>query len=659
MFKKILFAVCLMAGLCSSARAFNTAAQDSLFRVLQHQKADTGRVNTLIAYAMSYMPDSIQKADGIFKEALRLSRQLGYAKGVADFACYYMFIQDMQGRYEESLFMVDNAVKIYAALRDTVSLMRALSFSGNEHHQLGHFTAAASRYLEALKLSDATKDSLFSGLMNNNLATVFIVLKDYNKAFQYAEKAYHNGISIGNQRRTTSSLITMGSCMLVQKRYQESEQYYLKSLEVGRGLDDSAYVLKAYVNLGNLYFEQDKRPQAYQYYTRSLELSGKYPDQELLTYIYLGYSRELFNLKRYSEALSYVEQAITMARRYKATNELRWGYLVASNLKATLGHYEQAFALREQFEELNDSLSGEAARNNVALLEMQYQSEKKDRELTAKELQLARKDLQLQQKNRWIFVFLIFAVALLALVIVIWQRLRHRHHLQEQQLHTMEAEKTVQVLEAMIQGEEKERTRLSKDLHDGVGGLLSAVKMHFGALKHDRPSLKTDTSFSHAMGMLDDAIGEVRKTAHNLMPELLARMGLAEAVRFYCRNVSHSKHLAISCYAPDNIGRFKANFELSVYRIVQELVNNIIKHSQATEALVQLTRQDQLLTITVEDNGIGMQEIQETQPGMGLNSLQSRIRALNGNLEIAAANGQGTTAYIEFNIAIMQLAEIG
>jgi signal transduction histidine kinase len=143
------------------------------------------------------------------------------------------------------------------------------------------------------------------------------------------------------------------------------------------------------------------------------------------------------------------------------------------------------------------------------------------------------------------------------------------------------------------------------------------------------------------------------------MPELLARMGLAEAVRFYCRNVSHSRHLTISCYAPDTIGRFKGNFELSVYRIVQELVNNIIKHSQATEALVQLTRQEHVLSITVEDNGIGFQETRNTEPGMGLNALQSRIRALNGNLEIAAAHGQGTTAYIEFNIAIMQLAEVG
>ncbi|MBC9930989.1 tetratricopeptide repeat-containing sensor histidine kinase [Chitinophaga qingshengii] len=656
MFKRILLITWLLSGYCLSVRAYNTAAQDSLFKVLQQQRADTGRVNTLFAYAMSYMPDSMHKAEGIFREALRLSRQLNYPKGVADFACYYMYIQDMLGRYEESLLMVDKAVEIYAALRDTTNLMRALSYSGNEHQQMGNYPAAANRYLEALKLADASRDRFFSGLMNNNLAALFIRLQDAEKAFRYAEKAYHNGVDIGNNRRIASSLITMGSCMVELKRYAEGEHYYRKAIDAGQGLEDSAYILKANVNLGNLYFEQGKRAEAYAQYSRSLALSQKYPQAELLTYIYLGYGRELFNLKRYSEALSYVEKAITMARQYKATNELRWGYLVASNLHATLGRYQQAFALREKFEALNDSLTGNAARNNVMLLEMQYQTEKKDKELTSKELQLALKDLEIQHKNRWIFLFMLCTVLFLALVFLIWQRLKHRHRLQAQQLHTLEAEKTVQVLEAMIQGEEKERTRLSKDLHDGVGGLLSAVKMHFAALKHEQPVLRTDKSFGHAMHMLDDAIVEVRKTAHNLMPELLARMGLAEAVRFYCRNVSHSRQLTISCYVSENMGRLKANFELSVYRIVQELVNNIIKHSQATEALVQLTSEKQLLTITVEDNGIGFQEPAGAQPGMGLNALESRIRALNGNLEIAAAHGKGTTAYIEFDIGTMQLA---
>ncbi|WP_212001932.1 tetratricopeptide repeat protein [Chitinophaga sp. HK235] len=658
MLKRLFFVCCLISGLCLSARAFNTATQDSLFRVLQYKKADTSRVNTLFAYAMSYLPDSLQKADQIFREALHLSRQLHYDKGVADFACYYMYIQDMRGQYRESLFMVDKAASIYAALKDTMNLMRALSFSGNEHHSLGNFPAAAGRYLEALKLADAMRDSLFSGMMNNHLASLFVILKDFRKGFQYAEKAYHNGLAVGNNRRTSAALITMGSCMVSLHRYEEGEQYYRQAINTGRELEDSAYVLKAQLNLGNLYFEQGNREKAYQQYSQALELSDKYPQPELLTYLYLGYGRELFNLNRFTEAFSYVEKAITMAQEYNATNELRWAYLVASNLKATMGDYKQAFLLREKFEVLNDSLTGDAARNNVALLEMQYQSEKKDRELTEKQLQLTRKDLQLQHKNMWLFFFLISAILLLAFAFLVWQRLKHRHKLQQQQLQTMEVEKTVQVLEAMIQGEERERTRLSKDLHDGVGGLLSAVKMHFAAVKHDRTVLQTDKGFIHAMGMLDDAIGEVRKTAHNLMPELLARMGLAEAVRFYCRNVSHSRHLTISCYAPDDIGRFKANFELSVYRIVQELVNNIIKHSQATEAFVQLTRHGQLLTITVEDNGIGFQTHPGLQTGMGLNSLQSRIKALNGNLEIDASRGHGTTAYIEFDIAIMQLMEV-
>lgn len=314
--------------------------------------------------------------------------------------------------------------------------------------------------------------------------------------------------------------------------------------------------------------------------------------------------------------------------------------------------------MHKAYKAFNDSLTGNVMRSNVQQLEMLYQSEKKDRVLAVKKWQLAQKDLLLQQKNTWIGVFLSGGLLLLVAALLIWQKLHHRHRLQQQQLQTREIEKTVQVLEAMMQGEERERIRLSKDLHDGIGGLLSAVKMHFCALKYERTYLQQDKGFNHALGMLDDAIGEVRKTVHNLMPEILARMGLAGALEFLCNNVSHSRQLQISCYTSGNMQRFKGNFELSVYRIVQELINNIIKHAHATEALVQITQHDQLLSITVEDNGVGFENIAKSTNSMGLKNLHTKIKSLNGHFTLTAAPGCGTTVYIEFNIAIMQLIEM-
>jgi signal transduction histidine kinase len=366
---------------------------------------------------------------------------------------------------------------------------------------------------------------------------------------------------------------------------------------------------------------------------------------------------EYQQMANFPAATTYLNKTIQPAITYHSKDELRRAYLTASDNLAAQKHYAQAFRMRKAYEALNDSLVSDATRRNVQQLEMKYQSEKKDRNLAEKKLRLAKKDFQLQQKNIWIGVFLSGVILLLIVFVLIWQKLKHRHHLQQQQLQTMGIEKTVEVLEAMMQGEEKERTRLSKDLHDGVGGLLSAVKMHFCALKYERAYLQQDKGFNHALNMLDDAIGEVRKTAHNLMPEILARMGLAAALAFFCDNVSHSRQLQITCYTSGDMQRFKGNFELSVYRIVQELINNIIKHAHATEALVQITQHEQLLTITVEDNGVGFENVKSTN-GMGLKNLHTRIKSLNGHLTLTATPGCGTTVYMEFNIAIMQLMEM-
>ncbi|NSL88757.1 tetratricopeptide repeat-containing sensor histidine kinase [Chitinophaga solisilvae] len=656
MSKKLLLICCFLLTVRIAAACVREQERDSLLQVFRQQASDTGRIHTLFCIGVTYLPDQLKKADSVFRSALRLSRKIDYAKGVADFACNYMFVQELRGEYRQSLFMLDRAIEIYTALRDTGNLMRALNYSANKYLNMGNFPGAARHYLAALKLAEKCNDSVFSSAMNNSLGAVFNKLEDYRKGLQYAVKGYRLGSQINNSKRMSAALIIMGASVTGMKRYGEGETYYRRAITLAREVGDSFFVMKAMINLGSAYFDQRKHDQALQQYKTALAISEKFqmPD----TYLYLGYGRSLFYHRNDRQALAYVDKSISMAKRMHAGLDLRWAYYVSSNMKAALGDYRGAFAMREKYEVLNDSLTGVASQSQVQQLEMQYLSEKKDRELTEKKLLLVQKDVQLQQKNMWIIIIMISVMILLAMAFFIWQRLKHRQHLQQQQLQTLEIEKTVQVLEAMIAGEERERTRLARDLHDNIGGLLSAVKMHFGALKYEHPTLQRDTGFNHAMVMLDDSIGEVRKTAHNLMPEVLNRMGLADALRLYCRNVSHSRKLQIFFYATDNIQRFKGNFELSVYRIIQELVNNIIKHAEATEAIVQLTQHEALLTIQVEDNGIGFQQHPESATGMGLNSLQSRIKALNGNLEIDASTGQGTTAYIEFNIAIMQLMEV-
>ena len=215
-----------------------------------------------------------------------------------------------------------------------------------------------------------------------------------------------------------------------------------------------------------------------------------------------------------------------------------------------------------------------------------------------------------------------------------------------QQIETNEKLKEMQMLEALVEGEEKERSRIARDLHDGISGMIAAAKMQFSALGEkldEAPALK---EFVQGMDLLEKAARQVRATSHNLMPEILLENGLSEALRRYCCNISHDNFMVDYCYIGDMI-RFSPNFELSLYRIAQELIGNIIRHSGAGQALIQLSYQQGLLSLTIEDQGKGF-FYDPSLEGTGLRSVKKRVEAMNGHLEIHSAPGKGTSIYIEF-----------
>ncbi|MBV7532420.1 tetratricopeptide repeat-containing sensor histidine kinase [Chitinophaga sp. sic0106] len=658
MYRKLLLVIpALIIPLLLTAAAQALSHKDSLYQRLDKLPPNIERVNTYLALGEALVPDSVQKAEKMMKDALALSIQLGYQKGVADFTMYYMYIQDLKGEYMQSLYLLQQAEKIYSHLKDTTSLMNVHNFMGNEFQQVGNFKAAADQYMATLELADIRGDSMQANKITINLSSVFILLGDYHKGLEYAKKAYQFAEQRKHKWRMASALNCMGAALLQLKQHDQANKIFTQVIQLGREVGDSIFVLNGTINMASVLSCKGDHKSSLELFREAEAITKAYPAPDKLINILLGIGNELFLSGKYVAAEEYINKSISLSKIYLAGNELHQAYLVASDLKAATGKPAEALALRKQYEKLHDSLLGNTTRSSVQQLESRYATARNDKNLTEKKLQVATINLELHRKNKWILYGMVGFILLMIPAIIYWLKLRHRHRLQLQQLQTMEAERTVQVLEAMMQGEERERTRLSKDLHDGVGGLLSAVKLHFSALRHERPYLKEDPGFLHAMGILDDAVVEVRKTAHNLMPEILSRVGLSEALGFYCRNVSHSRKLLITYESTGQVRRYNASFELSVYRIVQELINNIIKHSRASAALVQLVQEEHTLSIQVEDNGIGFQHQPELHQGMGLRNLHTRIKALNGNLDIDASAGRGTTAYIAFNIIPMQLAK--
>ena len=252
--------------------------------------------------------------------------------------------------------------------------------------------------------------------------------------------------------------------------------------------------------------------------------------------------------------------------------------------------------------------------------------------------------------------FLVLPLCVLFLIIFIGFRIfANRQALFKQQLalqlqHTRELEKDRQLaaVGTMLKGQEEEWTRLAKDLHDGVAGMLSGVKFSLMNMKSNLTGNSEDTiSFERSLDMLDTSIQELRRVAHNIMPAVLVKFGLNEALKDYCDTVNNAQILDVKYQSFGMEKRIENTTEIIVYRIIQELLNNIFKHARADEVLVQLIREEERVGITVEDNGKGFDiDIIQKSKSSGWANIMSRVNYLRGKLDIISGN-KGTSVNIE------------
>jgi len=206
----------------------------------------------------------------------------------------------------------------------------------------------------------------------------------------------------------------------------------------------------------------------------------------------------------------------------------------------------------------------------------------------------------------------------------------------------------VRHLNALSEVQEQERSRFAKDLHDGLGGMLSGVKLSLANMKGNM-ILSGDhvQTFERSLDMLDNSILELRRVAHNLMPEALVKFGLTSALKDFCDFVNSSKVIHVIFQQVGNVKRLDLSMEVVLYRVANELVNNALKHSQASEIIMQLNYDDHSLTLTVEDNGVGFDKsILQKTTGSGWPNIQSRIAYLKGSLDIETSPGNGTAVNI-------------
>ena len=221
--------------------------------------------------------------------------------------------------------------------------------------------------------------------------------------------------------------------------------------------------------------------------------------------------------------------------------------------------------------------------------------------------------------------------------------------LQEKKIGGLEQQQKMVALQNLVAGQEAERRRVARDLHDGLGGLFATVKMHLSALRHMHTTLRDDELFNKSYALVNSATDELRRIAHNMMPETLVKLGLVQALKDFCDSINARGFLIISFQAYGMEERLPVETEIIIFRIIQELVTNILKHARATAAIVQLNRDGPNLYVVVEDSGAGFDVSGVAlKPHAGLDNIKTRISYLNGVIGIDSKPGAGTTITMEF-----------
>jgi signal transduction histidine kinase len=263
-------------------------------------------------------------------------------------------------------------------------------------------------------------------------------------------------------------------------------------------------------------------------------------------------------------------------------------------------------------------------------------------------------DLQLARKKSQNYLLLFTSLGLLlttGIVYLGYRNFKKKDELKAIEINQLKYEQEAKVINAMLEGQENERNRIAIDLHDGLAGRLSASRMHMEKLLKNK-DLKNKTALTDIANNLDNSLSELRNIARNLMPETLFKYGLKNAVEDYCASISQGRtDIKFVLLFYDSETTLSKNRFLTIYRIIQELINNAVKHAQATEVLVQYMVDKQKINITVEDNGIGFtNELSKDKGGMGLTNLKTRIAYLNGEIEFDSIPNEGTTVHIVINI---------
>ena len=617
--------------------------RDSLQGLLSIAKEDTAKVMLLLSIADSYEANNQDSSIYYLEESKKLSGQLKFKKGLYHYYAQSAIVLFTKGDYNLAMQQSNDALAIARELKDSNFIINMLANTGIVYQYLGQFDKQLEYSLQALGLLEKRNQKEKLSGMYQNVANAFYNLNQFRKSIEYCllSLKLHGQTGTNTYPNRIYAALGQGYAML---QFTDSALYYYK-IAIGESIkiNDKYAEASVYGCMANTYADRSEFKEMLNVAEKSLLLSRALQSNQMLaSSLYdIAYANYL-NADNIT-AKKNIYEALGIALKDSLKDELKNIYTVLSYISAKDDDFKTSLWAKQKSDSIQRGLLNDEVLKTTAELEKKYETEKKDKQI---KLQQA----ELQQKIILNYTLIGTAIILVIISLLFYRNYQQKQKIQEHRISELENEKQLNATEAVLKGEEQERTRLAKDLHDGLGGMLSGIKYSFNTMKGNLiMTPENHQAFERSMDMLDSSIKEMRRVAHNMMPEALVKFGLDTALKDFCNEINQSGALTI---AYQSIGLEHTTIEqttaITIYRIVQELINNTMKHAAAKTAIVQVTKTNNHLAITVEDDGKGFDTALLTQSkGIGWDNIQNRVEFLKGKLDVKSEPDKGTSIFIE------------
>lgn len=506
--------------------------------------------------------------------------------------------------------------------------VKAKTNIGRIYADKGDNVKALGLYHEALGKAESIQDKTSQAAILKNIGALYISWKKFDDALDYYDKAEHLAKEVNNEVLVADCQNNKGTVYEQQKDFDKALTAYKNALDVYTQKDIPAKISMALSNVAIVYKFQKNYEESLKYNFKAIALSEKVGDKWMMAATCNNIGNLYGEMGQYENAIKYCEKALAIAKEISALEIIESIYDSMAEAAAKAGDYKNAYAYRKQLSEAMDKFLNIENTRQLSELSVKFETEKKQKLIQQQQFEISK-------KNYWL---LISSLALAFLAIAGYFIYRNYKYGQDKKLQAEILKQQDLAAKALFEGEQNERIRIARDLHDGVGQMLSLVKMNISSFDTQDPATEK------TLTLVDKTIDEVRNVSHNLLPEEL-NFGLCPALESLAEKVNTSGNIKMEVEIPEAVKeqKFAKQNELSIYRIVQEVVNNMVKHANASLIRLSIQKNNQTILISIEDNGRGLDpDAIKNSKGIGWKNINARVHLLDGEMKVLSEKLSGT-----------------